>query len=80
MASVHQLNTHRRDKALKVIKKDLENIIPTLETIIKSFNNYRHYIPVSSIIKNVTDNKSILEIHLNKIKDTLKEGSSDGEK
>lgn len=59
------LNKHRKTEQLV---KDLETCIKMIDFNRNSFKGYTKYTPVAEIVSVLETNKTILEIHLNKIK------------
>lgn len=70
MAEIYSLS---KNKALKTITKDLKLLIPVIETTIKSFNNYKHYVSITTILVTLKEQHLLLKQQLEKIEKILKE-------
>lgn len=64
MGEVHSLS---KLKALKQINKDLKQLLPVIETAIKSFNNYKHYVPIATILLTLKEQQDVMKHQLEKV-------------
>ena len=63
----------KQKKLVIQLVKDLEEILSRINITNKSLSQYKHYKPVSHILVELTNNRAILEAHLNKYKRFLEE-------
>lgn len=67
--SKHDL--HKYQRSIK-LTKDINTILIKLNNALSSLEEYKHYNPVKDIIRSMENNKTILEIHLNKERHIMK--------
>ena len=70
MSNVHDL---KKFKAVKLIDRDLAQLVKVLDLNIKGFQNYKHYIPIAKVLATLNEQRTILAIHLEKCKQVLKD-------
>lgn len=67
------LQEYKEKRKQKRIVSDLENIERLLTVVLRGLAKYKKYVPVSDIIKNVMENKAIVNLHLKKYNEKIKE-------
>ena len=70
MAVIHSL---QKLKAMKIVKKDLDLLVKTVELNIKGLNNYKHYKPINRILEVLQEEEKVLKFHLDKVNEILKQ-------
>lgn len=60
------LTDYKNLKKVKLIVKDLKEVEKRINSSIKTFEAYSKYIPVAEILAVLNNNKTIIDIHLNK--------------
>ena len=58
-------------KKAKILVQDLDKIIHIMNLSIQSLSYYKKYIPVMETISSLQNNKTLIEIHNNKLKKFL---------
>lgn len=59
------INKYRKNEE---VLKDIETCVKMIDFARSSFKGYTKYLPIAEIVSVLETNKTILEIHLNKIK------------
>ena len=62
------LNDYKNLKKLQLMQKEILEINKIITDFIEKLKNYKRYIPVNESISALHNSRTILEIHLNKIK------------
>lgn len=63
-------------KIAKKFKEDSKEIMKVIDLSLKALSHFKYYTPVKKIINELTDQKSILQAHLNTAEKVLKRGQS----
>jgi len=63
MSNINNLHSYKK---AKVIVKDLEQVINAMDLSIRALVHFSKYIPVRESVSILENNKTLLEIHLNK--------------
>ena len=63
-------------KIAKKFKEDSVEIMKVIDLSLKALTFYKYYTPVKKIINELTNQKSILQAHLNTAEKVLKRGQS----
>jgi hypothetical protein len=63
-------------KVAKKFKEDSKEIMKVIDLSLRALTLYKYYTPVKKIINELTDQKSILQAHLNTAEKVLKRGQS----
>lgn len=71
MIKVTKLQDVKDLKKLKIIAKELEELLKIYTLSLQVFGHYKKYLPCQETIKVLQSNKMLLEIHLNKIKKNI---------
>ena len=67
------LADYKAEKRRKKIVQELENIERLLTLIVKGLGKYKKYTPVGDVIRNVIENKALVNAHLKKYKNVKDE-------
>lgn len=68
MTEVINIKKHKNEKINKLILKDLADSVSIINGSLTELFKYRQYIPVMECISSLQNSKTLLEIHINKIK------------
>lgn len=68
MSDIVDFKKHKELKKAEVIVDELTTAIQTMEVCIKAMSFFMKYIPVMEATSSLMNNKTLLEIHLNKYK------------
>lgn len=74
MSKIQSLEKHKQNKLWKTIERDMEQLIPVLEKSIKLLGNYKHYIPIRSILTTMDKEVKTLAMWRDKVKTAIKKG------
>lgn len=72
MKNVRSLKQHKENKKIKMYIEHINAILQVLNLTVKGLEHFEVYIPVHRILKTCREEKRILESHLNKYKELLK--------
>lgn len=68
-----ELHSIGKFKALKVVKRDLEELIRVVELNIRGLQNYKHYSAVAVILTTLLEQLDVLKRQLEQAKEGLKD-------
>jgi uncharacterized membrane-anchored protein YitT (DUF2179 family) len=68
MSDIINIKKHKNEKINKLVLQDLANSVNIINNSLSDLFKYRQYIPVMECISSLQNSKTLLEIHINKIK------------
>ena len=69
--SVHNLGEHKKKKMYGKLIEDINKILHIISLTQKSLSYFKQYIPVQKLISIMETQKTLLEIHRDKVEDEL---------
>lgn len=62
------ITEYKTRKKVKLVHKELLEVVKILNEAAEKLKKYSKYIPVVEVVQNLANNKTVIEIHVNKFK------------